>query len=263
MTKQCLSEKILEKIKEKNITPKPKWTFLLKDYSIWLLSVGSLIIGSLAVSVIIFLVRNDDWDVYKHINDSLGQFILLTLPYFWIIFLIIFILAANYNIKHTKKGYKYELHTLVFSGVAISLLLGVFLHNFGVGHAIDKILTHKMPVYTKVIQGKHGRWADPEKGLLAGQIIKIENKDKFKLKDLKENTWVIVKTDNTFVKMVEIKIDERVRIIGAKQGDNVFQAIQIMSAGKRFDGERRMFRPPHHLLKLESERKIFDMRNTE
>ena len=106
---------ILERIKEDNLKPKPKWTFLFKDSVIWFFGALSLVFGALGVSVIIYLLKNNDWSLYNKLSGSFLEFILLTMPYFWILFLAIFILVIKYNIQHTKKGYKYSLPIIVFS----------------------------------------------------------------------------------------------------------------------------------------------------
>jgi len=95
MNDKNISQKVLEAIKNQKIVPKPKWTFLLKENLMWAFGIASLIVGGLAFAVIIHMVRNNDWDVYQDISGGLLQFILLTLPYFWIVFLALFIFIAH------------------------------------------------------------------------------------------------------------------------------------------------------------------------
>ena len=100
------SKNILDKIKENKITPKPKWQFRLEQVGIWALAVLSLIIGAKAFAVIIFRLVNNDWEIREHLGRSLLNHALLTLPYLWIIVMVLFILLAYYNARHTKKGYR-------------------------------------------------------------------------------------------------------------------------------------------------------------
>ena len=90
MTEENIAKKVLEQIKSKGILPKPRWRFLLKDYLIWLFFGLTIIVGSLASSIIIFMVRSNDWDLYNRLHLP---FFLKTLPYFWII--IFFICQAG------------------------------------------------------------------------------------------------------------------------------------------------------------------------
>ncbi len=230
MDKNSISEKVLKTIKAKKIIPKPRWTFLLKDYSIWLISVLSLIIGSLAFSVIIFLVKNNDWDVYEHINDSLLKFTILSLPYFWIVFLVFFIIVAHYNFKHTKKGYKYQLHTIVISSIIISMLMGAFLYNFGAGNAIDRILAQRMPFYQRFTQDPRNRWLQSEKGLLAGEVIAIEEPNVFQLKDISGKIWYVISGEVSLNGGSEIKTGDLIRMVGQQLDEDSFQAKRVLPA---------------------------------
>ena len=183
MTTKNLGKKILETIKKKHITPKPKWEFLLKDYFLWILTFLAMIIGGFAFSVIIYMFKNNDWDIYKYMDDSLLGFIFGTLPYFWILFLVIFIAAGHYNFKHTKKGYKYHLHLMIIVNILVSIFLGTILYDAGVGQAIDQALSERMPFYEKFINRRMMMWKQFEKGRLAGLIIEVEDVEYFTIKD--------------------------------------------------------------------------------
>ena len=154
--KENLSKKIIEKIKEEHIQPKPKWQFSLKAYLVWLLSALSLFIGSLAFSVVLYLIINNDWDVYVHITDNLIKFTILSLPYLWIVLLLLFVIISYYNFKHTKKGYKYHFYIILLSSILLSIIFGSLLYSIGVGRALDNILAVKMPMYEKLIFDRKG-----------------------------------------------------------------------------------------------------------
>ena len=53
-----LSEKIFKQIQEKNIKPKPKWEFVIKNWLILVSGFLFLIISSLVFAVIIYLIQN-------------------------------------------------------------------------------------------------------------------------------------------------------------------------------------------------------------
>lgn len=219
---------MLNKIEEKKIAPKPKWQFLARDYSVWALSAISLIIGSLAFSVILFMVRNNDWEVYGYMNDSLLKFTLLTLPYLWIVFLGLFIAAAHYNYKHTRHGYKHNLPTIVAGSVFISILVGAVLFNIGVGQAIDNVFTEKVPYYEKLFQGRRARWINPERGLLAGQIVTKASTINFEVVDMRSRVWQVRTEERKLHPMVIIEIGQPVRMIGETRGTSTFHATLIL-----------------------------------
>ncbi|MFH1661737.1 MAG: hypothetical protein ABIA02_01415 [Candidatus Falkowbacteria bacterium] len=222
-----LTKIILDKIKKDRINPKPRWQFLLKDYFIWILSFLFLIIGSFAVSVIIFLVKNNDWDIYEHVNNSFLEFALSSLPYFWIALLIIFILSSYYNFKHTKKGYKYQFYFVIAGGILFSILFGILLFNFGAGPGIDNIFTENISFYEKMVNKRKTRWTSDEKGFLAGKVISDYEMNKFQILDLRERIWDVENKECWDIKR-NIILGDYLRIIGEKKGENIFEAHKIM-----------------------------------
>jgi len=224
-------KEIFEKIEENKIKPKPKWEFLLKNYLMWVFGVLSLVIGSLAVSVIIYMLRHNDWEVYENVTNSLLEFILVTLPYFWLVILALFILVADYNLKHTKKGYKYNLSLVIAVSLGVNVVFGGLLYNFGIGEAIDDIFGENAPFYREIINRRVPLWDHPEEGRLMGKIIEIESIDKFTIQDFKQGNWMVDAEDARTMPIIKIKIGEDVRIIGEPFADHQIKAYIIMPIG--------------------------------
>jgi hypothetical protein len=241
---------VIEMIKNKNIRPQPKWKFLLKDYFIWFVGIVSIVIGSLAFSVIIYMLKNSDWDVYEHINNSLFEFIVVTLPYFWIAFLVLFVFIADYNLKHTKKGYRYQVHVVMIVSVTVSMILGLFLYNIGVGRAIDDVFAEKIPVYKQMVNKMHQRgkmWNRPNEGFLSGMIVSMDSKDRFRISDIHNTVWDIHGENAYTDEKAHLAINKGVRIFGRiiEKSDNV-------NSGERsFHAEKILFLPSRSWLKHE------------
>jgi len=140
MRKPNFVDKVLETIEKEKISPITKRHFLMRECSIWGVALVSLVVGSLAFAVVLYMIINNDWDVYENINDSLIEFIILSLPYFWLLLVSLFIITVEYYLKHTKKGYRYQIHTIIFVSVAGSVVLGTLFYNIGLGRAIDTVL---------------------------------------------------------------------------------------------------------------------------
>ncbi len=220
---------MLEKIKNKKIKPKPKWEFLLRDYLIWIAASLFLLIGSLAFSVVIFLIKNNDWEIYEQINDSLLKFILLTLPYFWLIFLALFVFLAYYNFKHTKQGYHYKVLVVVFASILVSLFLGLIFYNFGVGRAVDRALSNRIPFYSNFINRQRMIWEKPEEGRLSGVILSVHHEKDFEIKSLDGDVWNVSGEEMIILPDRElIKTGSKVKIIGQKKDENNFEAFLVV-----------------------------------
>ena len=214
MTQKNIGKKILNIIEEKKIIPRPKWQFLFKAVLTWVSGVIALFIGALSFSVIIHMLKNNDWDAYQYINDSLLQFVLLTLPYFWILFLIIFIFIFHYNFRNTKKGYKYRLPIVVILSIFLSMLIGSVLYAAGVGRSIDFILSDRLPVYTKFINRRQKIWTAADEGRLGGVIINIKSEKEFEFEDLEGGAWYVMRAGADIHPRVKIEVNKKIRIIG-------------------------------------------------
>ncbi len=59
--KDHLAERVLGRITQEHLAPRPRWEFLLKNYAFWGLGVLAVLFGALAFSATLFEVRNVDW----------------------------------------------------------------------------------------------------------------------------------------------------------------------------------------------------------
>lgn len=236
MTELNLSQKVLEKIKEKHIKPKPRWQFTAKNIAVWLLGLLALIFGGFATSVVIYMLVNNDWDVYEHISGSLPEFVFITMPYYWLVFMIIFIGAANYYLKHTKKGYRYKLRTIVLALFLSSTFLGILFYNVGMGKAIDEVFTKSVPFYSDMMGHRKGLWNMPDKGRIAGEIISVVDGNTFKLKGVDGLEWSIVMKDVITSSEQIIIVGNRVKVMGDKLDERTFEAYIVRPMGIPFGG---------------------------
>ncbi|MCD4694216.1 hypothetical protein K8R62_02550 [bacterium] len=218
-----ISEVIFKKIKESHIKPKPKWEFLLKDYTIWTLFGISLIVGGLAFSVIFYMFANNDWNLYQYVSGSFIGFFFVTLPYFWLIILVMFIVLAYYNLRHTKRGYLLSLRKIFLFSLLSSFLLGGVLYFAGLGKSINSIFNEKVPFYEKVLGHRNSVWNNPQRGLLAGEVIEIITPQKFYLIDLKGDKWCVECFYESGCFYIEDENNKIVKIIG-DLGEECFQA---------------------------------------
>lgn len=222
-----ISKKALERIKKEKIEPTPKWKFLLKDYITWFSFVLSIIIGSFGFAMVLFMLLNHDWDIYRYLNRTFIEHLLVSLPYLWILFLLFFIFLADYNLKHTKRGYRYKTYLVLLASIIISLIMGSLLYYFGIGTKINDIFAHNFPYYRRVFYPREEIWNNPEKGLLAGIITNVKSENEFSLKDFKEKIWQIEAKDAYLKKAIIIREGEKIKIIGELKSINIFIAKEI------------------------------------
>ncbi len=222
-----LSDKIVSEIKEKKIRPKPKWIFLLKDYFIWSIFGISVVIGGLAFVVILFLLTTNDWDVYKHLGRDPSLYFLTMLPRIWIGTLILFLLIAYYNYRHTKKGHRYKTYVIVLGSVLGSVVIGTVLFFTGLGSRIEESFASVLPYYGGFMEHRMKIWTQPQKGLLAGEIIKVKSKNILLIEDFKKNVWKVDISNALWRRRRIVGIGDKIKIIGVEKSGNVFIAREI------------------------------------
>lgn len=240
--------KLLEKIKEEKIAPKPRWQFLLKKYVVLVSGVAALIIGGLATSVTIYFFQDNGLNVYQKMDGSPLKFIFLTMPYFWLIFLAFFIFILYYNLKHTDKGYRYSIAAVSAVSIILSLFLGVIFFQLGIGRLIDDVLGERTPLYSSVINQQIAFWDAPEDGRLTGLVVSQISESEFILLDMDRQIWQVITAPEYFFFPGIIQIRRPIRVIGVKINDQVFQAREVMPVGpgrkyfRRFEDDSH-FRP--------------------
>ena len=184
-----LSNKIMEKIDAENLTPLPYWRFVALRSLFWLLSILSVVIGSIAVGTIIFLCLDDSHHGLPTIPDNISDF-LLAVPYLWIMVLALFIFVAKASIQHTKQGYRYRLRTIVVVSFVSSILLGTVLCYVGIGQITHETL-NEVSFYNFVIYDSRDAWSRPTIGRLSGAVLSIQNNRVFSITDLNGKVWMV------------------------------------------------------------------------
>lgn len=226
MPKNSISNQALKEIKEKKIKPKPRWEFTLKNILFGAAFILSIMIGSIATSVMIYMIRNNDWDLRKFVHPSFLGFVFITLPYIWIIFFVIFLAIAYINFRNLKVGYKYRFLFIITASILISIILGTVFYYTGLGRTIEDTFREKLPIYRNIMQQKDKIWLQPEKGILIGKIIDID-KNNINIIDLRGNKWVVDIKDMPKKFTNKLKNGMPIKILGKKSDENNFKAVAI------------------------------------
>ena len=226
------TEKILSTIKSKHIAPKPRWQFLLQRSMVWVAAVLSVIIGSIAFSVMIFRIVNNDWEVIKFVGRSPVQYFFSTLPYVWIAIIVLFVALAYYNARHTKGAYKYQAYWFVVGSIIISMALGGLFYAFGLGPRLNA-LADRLPLLHGLMHDRDAKWLEIDKGLLAGEITEILNGDGgglFSIVDFDGKPWSVRSGDEYIPPPLRFVIETgvQIRMIGEQIDANTFAADRVM-----------------------------------
>jgi hypothetical protein len=223
-----ISEQVMEKLATDNIEPKAKWHYQAKQLALWTFGFLFVLLGGLAVAVMIFMVRNSDWDIYQLYHSSFAVYFLSNLPYVWFGLFILLIFVVDYNIKKTKKGYRYTLFTVSSLVLGATMILGGTFYAVGMGERLNQICSEQVPYYNQVIYKKAAHWTQPEVGRIGGQVKQIYDEDKILLHDLQKKEWVVINIVEAEKFVKDLRPGVHVRILGTLKDDKVFYADVIM-----------------------------------
>ena len=240
-----ISDKVLEKIKEENIKPIPRWKFVLKNTAIWLFLIILLLLGATMTSLAIGDFIDGDWDIRPMLGLHLITFIFMTFPFIWVILGLVMIFLAYYDFKYLPKSYKVGSQKYLMIVLALVLSLGLGLYYIGGHNPIKKIINKNIPPLREWEQQRDMRWVNPNSGLLAGTIKEVDGKNLVLTDMLLNQEWQIDASQATVSPSVSLVPQEKVKMIGKMENDNKFVAKDIRPWKKGFD-EMMPPPPPSH-----------------
>ncbi len=229
-----LSDKILEKIKKENVTPKPRWYFVLMHFLLGMAVFISMVVGSLAVAIVIRNFNLTDWELAHQITGGRIKSVVVVLPYLWLAFIGLVILIADRLFIHTKKGHRVKPWIIAMGTILGSIVLGTGFYYSKLDQPIENILREHVQIYKEWEIKKHEIFASPDHGVLAGKIIKIDPKNEWLIVDFKGKEWFI-NIQNAELKFKgEPELYMMVGIMGEKIDDSHFEAHHIRLWKKTF-----------------------------
>lgn len=192
-----ISDKTLKLIEQQKIKPTPKWEFIIKNWSLWLSLIFSLLFLVLGVSISWFgLIDN------------------IIIPYLWLIIALFFLILAYLLFKKTKRSYRFQKWQVIILITIFGLMLGGIIFKIGLARQIDETLESRVSFYRQVVPMKIVIWNKPERGYLSGEIIKLNSTEDFQIKDFNNKIWQI-SGQNPFIRgRVKMVVGEEIKLIG-------------------------------------------------
>jgi hypothetical protein len=211
-----LAKRVLGRITDDHVTPRPRWEFLLKNYVFWGLGALAVVCGALAFSATLFEIQNVDWQWYMVTHTDFLSFFLSAAPFLWVSALTLSILVGYWYIRRTAHGYRYPLMMISCGAIILSLSFGGGLHVLGFGEEIEEMLGDHPPFYRPILVEQRSWWVEPEKGLLGGDIENVASGTaSLVLRDFSGQSREIDTEDLRDQDLTALTRGETVRIVGA------------------------------------------------
>ncbi|MEI6652685.1 MAG: hypothetical protein WCL42_08945 [Chlorobiaceae bacterium] len=235
------SKYILDEIEKRHVELIPRWRFLVKRLSFWLLAAISVVTGGLAMATAIYVFIDNDFIAdhdYIHrffTERPLVEDIISSIPYVWLAALALFTLVAFFGFRHTKTGYRYSAPKVIAASLGASLLLSLCLNTVDVGGYIHRYLIENVHVYNNLINANEQRWTNSQKGLLGGKVIQLDKvKQLIVLRDFSKGIWRVDISKAEVRPKTPIAPGRYLKITGIKTGRRTFQALSIQSWEKKY-----------------------------
>lgn len=241
MEDKNLSQEILTNIKEHKIAPRPKWQFLFRNYFLWTIGFLALFFGAVSISLIIFMLRYNEWSSYSRLGGGPIEFLLLVVPIFWIISLVIFVILVYLNFKKTKHGYRFRPLLILAGAISLSVIFGFGFFALGMGQKIDAMLGRRAPLYDSLINPRLRFWSNPVAGRLSGLVVSKDADDNFVVVDNNNVEWQVNYVESDDEKLTEAKktnvgddeiynvvVGRPVRFLGEETGAQEFKAKELI-----------------------------------
>lgn len=210
-----LSLSVLEKIEQEHVAQVPRWRFALGEYAMWALWALSVCFGAVAFSVIIFFLMHAGYAPYEVTHDDLFHFFLEVMPYVWVIVFVLMALIAHYNLRHTKRGYKFAVWQLLLSSIVVSFMGGVVLHTAGMGFRVDSFVAQRIPFFPAFHTFEAELWQSPAQGRMIGHIVpQTEESDVAVFMDAEGSTWKLDTRELNPVDLETLHTENAVRVVG-------------------------------------------------
>ncbi len=217
-------EQLKKNIENKNIKPKSKSSFLYKEWFMWSIGIGSIVLGGVSVSASIFVIKNTQWAMHNLTHDSLFIFVLEYLPIIWLVFFMVFIFLAYLFFRHTKKGYKYNFMLVVGGVLLLTFIFGVISFTAGFGSLVDRGLGKRTSFYKDIEKRGQEDWRRSEEGLFIGKVF-VED-DKYFLTF--DGEAFEIKSDDMPEYFINILNEsERVRVVGILEDDGIYPCMMF------------------------------------
>lgn len=167
-TPKALKDSLFARIESEKVCPRSRLFFQGREFSLWALWLLSVVVGAFAIAVTMFVVVHGQYALYEATHENFLTFMVEALPYLWIVTFGVMVYVAIYNIRHTKRGYRYPLWVILSSSIIVSFAGGSVLQLLGFGYEVDELLGKHMMLYTSQQKFEQQLWQDPDDGRLLG-----------------------------------------------------------------------------------------------
>ncbi|MES2966202.1 MAG: hypothetical protein V4668_00275 [Patescibacteria group bacterium] len=241
-TKPSTAVRVLERIEQEAITPTPRWQFFVGEGILWLIWLGTVIFGSAALSVTAYVALSATYALYEATHENFVTFLIQSMPYLWLVLFSLMAYLTVFEVKKTKRGYRYGTFVILGSSLACTVIGSVLFHALGLGYVVDRTLGQQISMYMSMEKSERKMWQMPAKGRLLGEIHTPESGGENEVINFKDTTgalWRISDGEMTDKERALLLSGATVRLLGTTTSEfsfhvcGVFPWLQGKAMGRR------------------------------
>lgn len=227
---------VLQRIEYDNVQPYSRLFFQSKECFIWMIWLLTLLLGSLAVAVTIYVSMSVPYTLYEITHNNLLTAFVTALPYIWIVIFMLTAYLAIINFRHTRYGYRYQVYTVLGGSIALSLVAGAALQMAGGGYVLDQTIGEMVVAYPSYEKRRLALWQQPQEGRMIGVLVPLDEREdnnpeeqQFVFRDQDEVVWNLdtSELDERDVVLLREAGQQPVRIIGTLTASDVFHVCGV------------------------------------
>ena len=186
-----IKESVLERLEREGITPRSRLYWLSYEYAFWGAWLLSVVLGAVALAVLSFTSLYIGYSLYEATHQSFLTFFFDTLPYLWFLAFAGLTIVAYFNLRNTKRGYKYPLYLVVGSSFGFSVLGAIVLHSLGAGYTLDRYMGEQLGSYQSRAEFEAQMWQNPLEGRMFGaaKVLDEDDLEHVRFIDVKNEEW--------------------------------------------------------------------------
>lgn len=218
--------RLLEKIKKEAIQPKPKIYFSLKSIGLWILLFGSIVLGAIAFSIVLYAYQESGLEIPDLRTQSRTALFLALTPLLWVLGLFLFLALAIWFTRATPRGYKLTWTYIILLSVLLSMTTGYLCFKAGGAEFIDSSFYFSRLDLPSIENQKRKIWSDAEQGRLSG-VIKEAGDTILVLEDFRGKVWAL-NIAKTFIRpRVNYRAGEEIKCLGSLTPEGTYIVTEI------------------------------------
>lgn len=191
------ASRLVDTIRDRELTPRPRWEFILRQIVMASLVLVTIILGALTVAMSEFLLIDRDWDLSLAVGQRNALYMIQSLPYLWFSALLLLLVMSYYLITRTRRGYRFAPVTIIGGTVVISIALGSALYVIGIAPHTHQYFRAYVPGYEHLVITRDQFWAQPQRGFLRGVVEHTTSSREFSLRDTRGALWQVTVTGSS------------------------------------------------------------------